>query len=222
MHSRSRWACPQWRAYLLGTGFLTPALPRSGISSITRRADRGDEMVDVVCQFHDRSAAVELEGRAGSEEGLDVPDVPTDQRLVFGGRAVRIVRPGRDAADEDLHRCAQEDDGLEPVVEAALVLDGPETMRAGVDASSSAMRGSSHVPSGSTHPSAVSIVRRPRRDSSWSTAVFPAPDIPVIRTWAMAVSVLIRLMAGQAAHHGDAPISRPLRQVGGDDGRCGL
>lgn len=51
--------------------------------------------------------------------------------------------------------------------------------------SSAAIRGSSHVPSESTHPSSsVSSVRSPRRLSSASTVDLPAPDIPVIKTCA--------------------------------------
>src|SRR5579862_2643903 len=104
----------------------------------------------------------------------------------------RIVRPRRDALEDHVGRRAEEDDGIEAIVEAALIPDGAPTSREGPkrlgpsSARSRAIFSSSHRSSPSSAStiqpgSSVSTVRKPRLPSSASALDLPVPDMPVTR-----------------------------------------
>lgn len=78
---------------------------------------------DRVGQFFNRASAVKLDSCASPKQRFDVHHVLTNLGLLVGRAPIRVVRPSRDALDQHLDRSAQQHHMLEPVIEAALVLD---------------------------------------------------------------------------------------------------
>lgn len=88
-----------------------------------RLARNADETLNLICQFRERSSTIEFEGCTLAEQRFDVGNMVADQGLLCLCLTVRIVRPGRDPLEKDVHWCAEEDDGSKPIVEAVLILN---------------------------------------------------------------------------------------------------
>jgi hypothetical protein len=86
-----------------------------------------------------------------TQQRFDLAHIAPDLRLLLCCLPVRVVRPARDAAENDAERRAQPDDLVETVVEAALVVYRPRNHGPPCSASNAAMGGSSHMPSANAH-----------------------------------------------------------------------
>ena len=95
-----------------GAGELRPVAPR-----FLAAADCND--------IGDRLSRVNLVCASGTEQRLNLRNVPADERTLLGRLTVSVRRPDLDTAKEHLDRRAQKDHRVKSRVEATLIRDGP-------------------------------------------------------------------------------------------------
>ncbi len=77
---------------------------------------------NIIGEVHDGPKAVQLNSRTPAKKRLDLPHISPDVSLLLRCASLRVVDSRRDAFDQHVDGCTEEDDVLEAIVEPPLIL----------------------------------------------------------------------------------------------------